>query len=116
MPLFEFRCRECGRRFSQLIGMTADSSEPCCTHCGSTNVMKLISRFSRLRGEDEKLDALEDAALRGDPDDPRSMHRLMGEMAREMGDDLDEDVDELMDEAEREVYDGETGGDNTDAA
>ena len=88
--------------------MTADSKEPACKHCGSREVTRLISRFSRTRSEDEKLDALEGAALAADTDDPRAAHHLMGEMAREMGEDLDEDVDEIVDEAEREM-DGEGG-------
>lgn len=104
MPVYEFRCGKCGKKFAQLIGVTADSKEPHCKYCGSHDVARLVSRFARIRSEDEKLDALEDAALAGDADDPKSMRRLMGEMAREMGDDLGEDVDELLDESERELY------------
>jgi hypothetical protein len=66
-------------------------------------VRRLVSRFSRLRSEDEKLDALEESALAGDPDDPRAMRRMMKEMAKEMGDELGEDADELIDESEREM-------------
>lgn len=89
-----------------MIGMTADSNEPRCKHCGSAEVARLISRFTRVRSEDEQLDALEDAALAGDPDDPKAMRRMMGEMAKGMGEDLGEDVDELLDESEREMYEG----------
>jgi putative FmdB family regulatory protein len=104
VPLYEYRCGKCGSRFAQLIGVTADSTEPRCRHCGSREATRLISKFSRIRGEDEKLDALEDAALVGDADDPKAMRRIMGEMAKEMGDELGEDVDELLDESERDLY------------
>ena len=107
MPLFEYRCRKCGKKFAKLVGMTADSTDPACPSCGGKDLTKLISRFMRVRSEDEKLDSLEDAALSAGTEDPRSMSRLMGEMAREMGEDLGEDADELMEEAEREIYDGE---------
>lgn len=107
MPLFEFRCSGCGKRFSQLIGMTADSSDPHCPKCGSTRANKLISRFSRVRSEDERLDSLEDAAFAGGAEDPASMRKLMKEMGSELEDEGGEDFDELMDEAERELYDGE---------
>ncbi len=91
--------------------MTADSREPKCPKCGSADVTKLISRFQRLRSEDEKLDAMEDAALAGDPDDPRAMSRMMREMGRELAEDGEEDIDEFIEEAEREMYDGESGED-----
>ena len=106
MPLFEFRCSKCGKKFAQLIGMTADSSIPACPRCGGTEVEKLISRFLRLRSEDDKLDALEDAALAGDVDDPRAASRWIREMGKEMDEDLGEDSDEFVEEAERELYDG----------
>ena len=107
MPLFEYRCKGCGKKFAKLVGMTADSGEPACPHCGSKELTKLISRFQRVRSEDDKLDSFEDAALSAGTDDPKGMSRLMGEMAKEMGEDLGENADELMEEAEREIYGGE---------
>lgn len=109
MPLFEFRCSSCRAKFTQLIGMTADSRDPSCPKCGGTEVTKLVSRFMRLRSDDERLDSFEDVALTADPDDPRAMSRLMREMGREIADeDGEEDFEEFIDEAEREMYDGET--------
>jgi len=86
--------------------MTADSREPMCPKCGSSNANKLVSRFHRARSEDDRLDAFEDAALAAG-DDPASMSRLMREMGKELGEDGEEDIDEYLEEAEREVYDGE---------
>ena len=104
MPLFEYRCRDCGARFTQLVGMTADSHEPVCARCGSRNADKLISRFSRRRSEDEKLNSLESAAMAAG-DDPSGTSSFMREMGRELSDDGDAgDIDELVDEAEREKY------------
>ena len=108
MPLFDYRCSRCNKRFTQLVGMTADSKLPACPACGSRDVKKLISRFSRIKGDDERLDSFEDAALSAE-DDPRAMRRLMGEMGKELGEDGEEGIDELVDEAEREMYDGEDG-------
>jgi putative FmdB family regulatory protein len=106
MPVFEYRCSDCGARFSQLVGMTADSREPRCPKCGSANARKLISRFSRSRSEDDRLDSFEDAALAAG-DDPAAMSKLMREMGRELGEDGEEDMDEYLEEAEKEMYDGE---------
>jgi len=108
MPLYDYRCSQCSKRFSQLVGMTADSKPPACPACGSSDVKKLISRFSRIKGDDERLDDFEDAALAAD-EDPRAMRRLMSEMGKELGEEGEEDIDELIDEAEGEMYDGEAG-------
>ena len=102
MPVFEFRCSRCGKKFSKLIGMTADSTAPACPTCGTTEVKKLISRFSRIKSDDERLDDFEDAAFAAE-DDPRAARRLMSEMGKELGEDSDEDFDELIDEAEGEL-------------
>jgi len=107
VPLYEYRCDGCQRSFAQLIGVTADSACPRCPKCGCERVTKLISRFSRGRGEDEMLESLEDAAMSSDVDDPRAMRRLMREMGSEMGDELGEDVDELIDQAESDAFDSE---------
>ncbi|MCL5105341.1 MAG: zinc ribbon domain-containing protein [Armatimonadetes bacterium] len=107
MPIYEYRCAGCAKKFSLLVGMTADSHEPICPKCGGTDVTRLISRFSRLKSEDEKLDALEESALTAG-DDPASMGKLLREMGREMGEDGEEAMDEYMEEAEREIYDGGT--------
>jgi putative FmdB family regulatory protein len=111
MPLFEYRCDDCAAKFSLLVGMTADSKDPECPKCGSANARKLVSRFLRIRSEDEKLDSLEDAAM-GDMDNPAAMGKLMREMGKDLGED-GEDMDEYLDEAERELYDGEAAEDES---
>ena len=52
MPLFEYRCNKCGKRFTLLVGVTAEKAKLCCPKCGGTKVTKLISRIARVgRGE-----------------------------------------------------------------
>lgn len=107
MPLFEYRCSNCKKRFSQLVGMTADSREPKCPHCGGLEVTKLVSHFSRLRGIDDKLDNLEDTALSADLDNPKAASKMLREMGKEIADeDGGEDFEQYIDEAEKELYDG----------
>ena len=62
MPLFEFRCEECRRRFTLLVGVVAASSARQCPRCGSERVRKLISRFAVARSEDDLLDSMADPA------------------------------------------------------
>lgn len=106
MPVFEFKCKQCSKRFAKLVGMTADSTNPVCPKCGSQELDKLISRFTRGRSEDEVLESFEDAATTADIEDPKKMSKLMREMGRTLSDDGEDDIDALLDEAEKEVYDG----------
>lgn len=111
MPIFEFHCNTCGRKFSALVGVVASAPPPACPRCGGADLKKLVSRFARVRSEDEALDALADAADSADLDDPRTMRRFMKEMSRGMGEDTDgEDFEEMMEEALEDEAGG-AGGD-----
>ena len=100
MPLLEYKCVECKKRFSLLIGVVAERQDETCPNCGSANVKKLISRFARLRSQDDMIETLSDPAKMGDLDDPRQLHGWMKRMGKEMGEDIGDDFDEMLDEAE----------------
>jgi putative FmdB family regulatory protein len=102
MPIFEYTCNTCanGRKFSALVGVVANATPPQCPRCGGTDLKKLVSRFARVRSEDEAIDALADDADNLDMDDPKAVRRLVREMAGGMGDDMDADeFEQIMDEA-----------------
>jgi putative FmdB family regulatory protein len=46
MPLYEYTCRECGRRFEVLQKIGADGSGVVCPGCGATHVSKQYSTFA----------------------------------------------------------------------
>ncbi len=48
MPIYEFSCNTCGRRFSKLILVSQDKEEIRCPHCGSADVKRLFSPFGSL--------------------------------------------------------------------
>ena len=101
MPVYEYTCSACNRRFRKLVGMIAQPSGLACPRCGSESVTRLISRFARVRSEDDTLDALaEDVESVGGSDDPRAMRQLMKEMGKEMGEDLEQDFEQMMEEEE----------------
>lgn len=113
MPIFEYTCNACAniRKFSILVGVVADVAPPACPKCGSTDLKKAVSRFARVRSEDEALDALADRADSADLDDPATMRRFMKEMASEMGEDMEgEDFEQMMEEAMDEEAGGGSGG------
>ncbi len=107
MPIYEYRCEKCRRRFS-LFWRTisaAREAEVQCKYCGSENVQRLVSRVRALRSEDQRLEELADpsnfAGL--DEDDPKSMGRFMRKMMKELGDEAGElgpEFEEVVDRLE----------------
>ena len=63
MPLFEYRCDKCGKRFTFLVGVTADKSKPSCPKCGGRKITKLISRIARVGRSEDDFD--DDAGIGG---------------------------------------------------
>jgi putative FmdB family regulatory protein len=96
MPLFEYSCRDCGKRFTFLAGVVAGNDDPRCPQCQSENLKKLISRFSSGRSDDERMEALGDKLETQDFDDPRQLRRFAREMGREMGAETGENMADEM--------------------
>ncbi|UCC66954.1 MAG: zinc ribbon domain-containing protein [Deltaproteobacteria bacterium] len=103
MPIYEYRCENCGRRSSFLVLKVRDF-RPLCKHCGGENLTKLISRVAFLRSEEGRWERLADPSRLGDFDerDPRSMARWMKKMGKELGEDVGEDFDQMVEEAMEE--------------
>lgn len=102
MPIYEYRCADCGRRTSIFTRSMNDELNPVCARCGSENMSRLVSRVAVVRSEDSRLESLADpSAFAGlDEDDPRSLGRFMRKMSREMGEDLGPEFDEVVDRLE----------------
>jgi putative FmdB family regulatory protein len=45
MPIYEYRCNECGERFELFVRSVADQITPACPKCDSLQVQKSISLF-----------------------------------------------------------------------
>ena len=46
MPLFEFKCKKCGKKFEELVMSSTRDEEINCPYCGSTRTEKMLSTFS----------------------------------------------------------------------
>ena len=101
MPIYEYECQGCHRRLSFLVRSMAHAASLKCTRCGSTELSRLMSRFSTIKSEDARLDSLADDSSFADVDenDPKSMARFMKKMGQEMGEDLGDDVEAAMEDA-----------------
>ena len=45
MPIFEYACKKCGRRFEALLKSASDPA-PECPECGASGANRLLSRFA----------------------------------------------------------------------
>lgn len=97
VPVFEYRCNRCGKKFQALVGVVAQSDDERCPHCGALDATKLVSRFARYRGEDDRLDELADRMESvGEPDSPTEMRRMMREMGKAMDEDAADEMEEML--------------------
>jgi putative FmdB family regulatory protein len=100
MPIYEYRCADCGRKVSLLWRTYADaeSREAVCPRCNGTNLSRLISRVAFARSEESRLDDMADPSSLGglDENDPKSLARFMRKMASESGEELGPEFDEVV--------------------
>jgi putative FmdB family regulatory protein len=52
MPVYTYLCKDCGKKFDLLLGMTKTKPEIICKSCGSKNVKKEFSSFSTPNSSD----------------------------------------------------------------
>jgi putative FmdB family regulatory protein len=104
MPIYEYRCQDCGKVSSYLVMNIREPHHPQCKRCQSGKMTRLISRVARIRSEESRLESLADPSKLGglDENDPASMARWMKRMGKEMGEDLGEDMDSMIDQAMEE--------------
>ena len=99
MPIFEFTCNQCSRRFSVLVGMVANPKPIACPRCGSADAARCVSRFARMRSEDERLDRLSDESAYGDiENDPKAMRQWVRDMGSAMDEDMGDDLEEALEQ------------------
>jgi putative FmdB family regulatory protein len=97
MPVYEYLCQECGRRFSRFFWRISDAEGTKC-RCGSDRLEQLVSRVAMLRSEESRLETMADPDRWGDIDenDPKSMARMMKKLGSEMGEELGPEFDEVV--------------------
>jgi putative FmdB family regulatory protein len=114
MPIYEYRCQDCGKRPSIFFkSLTAVEESPACPLCGGRHLTRLISRTAQVLSEDSRLDRMSDSDLSGvDENDPKSMARWAKKMGQQMGgDELGEDFDQVLSEMDEA---GPNGAHDTD--
>ena len=66
MPIYEYRCEECGKRSTALLP-SYTSPDPTCPHCGKPGLRRLVSTFATVSsGESDGSDDFDEGAGGGD--------------------------------------------------
>jgi putative FmdB family regulatory protein len=102
MPVYQYRCLNCRRRFEIFMSYSDYGAKPAhCVHCQSDQVQRRIGRVRVARSEESRLESLADpGALEDLEDDPRALGRMMRRMSSEMGEELGPEFDEVVDRLE----------------
>ena len=118
MPIYEFRCDKCRRRTSLFTRSIGAGAEAVCSHCGSRQMSRLISRVAVVRSEDDAFAGLDESSLADvDENDPTSMARWVRSMSRQMGEPLDAEAEAELERLEAgEIPDDLGDGDDVEDA
>jgi len=66
MPIYEYRCEECGKRSTSLLP-SYSSPDPPCPHCGKQALRRLVSSFATVSSsEGDSGDDFDDGGGGGD--------------------------------------------------
>jgi len=66
MPIYEYRCEECGKRSTSLLP-SYSTADPPCPHCGKPALRRLVSTFATVSsGEGDGGDDFADGGGAGD--------------------------------------------------
>lgn len=104
MPLYDFRCHDCGRLARlQFSYSEYGKVQPVCPHCGSHDMKRRMSRVALGKSEDARLETMMegDDLTDFDENDPRSLGKFMRKMGQEMGEDLGDEFNEVVGRLEK---------------
>jgi putative FmdB family regulatory protein len=107
MPIYEYQCLDCKKKFSLLILSPSSYGTPRCPDCGSERLERLMSRFRTIRSEESRMERLADpSSFSGvDENDPASVARWAKKMGKELGDEAGEGFDEMVDQTiEQDIH------------
>ena len=101
MPIYEYRCHECKKKFEMLILSAEKESVVKCAHCESKKVERLISRVRVMKSVESRMESLADPSkMSFDENDPRSVAKWVKKIGKEAGEDIGDDaVDQMVEKA-----------------
>jgi putative FmdB family regulatory protein len=107
MPIYDYLCLDCQRRFEVYLSYAEYGTRQVqCPHCQSPHVRRRLPRVRLARSEEGRLESLADdfsdpSALEGLEEDPRAMGRFMRKMGQELGEEMPPEFDEVVERLEK---------------
>src|SRR3972149_5427264 len=100
MPIYEYRCADCGRLTSVFVKSASAEPSPACSSCGGTKLARAFSRFAYHKSEQRVLEqyGAEPRSL-DDYKDPRQIGRWAERKFDEYGIDLPQQARDMIDAA-----------------
>ena len=116
MPIYEYRCDSCQRRFSMLNRSFSEIKEPVCSHCGVAGGTRIVSQVSVIKSPNDFMGGMPqwDTTTDFNEDDPRSVADMLRRVKDETGQPIGQmgeemlarmDAGEMVDNTEIEDFD-----------
>ncbi len=102
MPIYEYRCAECGKLTSVFARSVQNEPEVACSHCGTGTARRVISRVAYHKSEQQIIEEYGAPGDRPKPDDyrdPRQIGRWVENKFSEYGMELPAQAREMIDAA-----------------
>lgn len=98
MPIYEYRCRECGVSFQKLLFHEEEEADLRCRDCGAGGLQKLISRVAYHVSEADRLAEFKPGTRQDDSfyKDSRNIGLQAKKRAQQMGVDLGRGFEEKL--------------------
>ena len=98
MPIYEYRCDSCRRKFSMLNRSFSEIKEPVCTHCGVAGGTRLVSQVRVIKSPNDFMGGMPawDTMTDFNEDDPRSVADMLRRMKDDTGQPIGLEGEELL--------------------
>ena len=95
MPIYEYRCKGCSKKFSILVRTYSVPHTGGCPECGCANIERVMSTFAYHRSARDVMDEAGEPTLSPRPDyyrDPRNVGRWTEKRFKQLGLDVPPEI------------------------
>lgn len=108
MPIYEYQCRSCQHRYSEIVSIKESDNVPACPHCGRQDVQKLVSTVAVVRSGQDKAEDRSKALTEVDPTKPQEVAKYFRDHGSRFGEDDFRGTKEWHDAVDRVAEGGPT--------